>query len=75
MPRLTSTPRPRTIAFKAELQDFCAAELGRCKELANYLGIKPNAVSNWWRPDRWPSTEQMLGAMEWMRAREAGKHE
>jgi hypothetical protein len=63
----------RSKHFVLELKNFCQAEEGRATRLAEYLGCKPAAVYNWWgKQGRFPTTEQLLGCIEWLqRAREA----
>jgi hypothetical protein len=56
----------RSKQFVQSLKDFCQAEDGRAARLAEYLGCKPAAVYNWWSLKRFPTTEQLLGAQEFM---------
>jgi hypothetical protein len=56
----------RTKRFVHELHEFCKADLGRVGKLAKYLKIEPSQVSSWWNGYNFPTTEQLLGAQEWM---------
>jgi hypothetical protein len=57
---------PRSRQFIKNLRAFCQAEEGRAARLAEYLGCSTVTVYNWWSLKRFPSTEQMLGAQEWL---------
>jgi hypothetical protein len=57
---------PRTKRFVRDLKKFCQAEQGRGFALAAYLGIPSNKVYSWWSGERFPTTEQLLGAQEWL---------
>jgi hypothetical protein len=58
---------PRTKRFVHELKDFVQAQDGRGAALAKFLKVPPSAVYNWWGGNRFPTLEQALGAIEWMR--------
>lgn len=58
---------PRTKRFLRELKAFVQAVDGRGAALAKFLGVPPSAVYNWWGGKRFPTLEQALGAIEWMR--------
>jgi hypothetical protein len=59
---------PRSKQFLLELKAYCQAQEGRAARLAEYLEIPPPRVYGWWAVDgdRFPTTEQLLGAQEWI---------
>jgi transcriptional regulator with XRE-family HTH domain len=60
---------PRTDRLIAELKAWCDQRRGRRTQLAKFLGIAPQTVTDWFTPKRkkQPTAEQALGILEFLR--------
>ena len=58
---------PRLIILLNELRQWCTEERGRQAEVARFLGVFPQAVSDWFAEKKQPTGEQALAIQEFLR--------
>jgi transcriptional regulator with XRE-family HTH domain len=56
----------------AELREWCAAQYGRQKIVADYLGVTRQMVSNWINGQRQPNANDVLRLEQFVKRRRAG---
>jgi transcriptional regulator with XRE-family HTH domain len=57
---------PRTRKLLKELKAWCDQEHGRQAEVARYLKLPRQAISNWFGERSWPTGEQVLAIQEFL---------
>jgi hypothetical protein len=60
----------RLKALLSDAKEWCSQERGRQSELADFLGVKRQAISAWFaeNPQKAPTGEQVLALLEFLRA-------
>jgi hypothetical protein len=58
---------PRTQKLLAEAEKWCNAEHGRRSRLAREIGAAPQAVTNWFKGRKKPTSEQTLAIQEFLK--------
>jgi transcriptional regulator with XRE-family HTH domain len=59
----------RTERLLAQVKAWCDQERGRQSQLARFLGVSRQTVSDWFKPEKKknPTAEQALAMLEWLK--------
>ena len=64
---------PRIRSLLNDLRQWCTQERGRQAEVARFLGVFPQAVSDWFADKKQPTGEQALAILEFLKAQRRRK--